>query len=108
MNFLVNNVELMMIILLFLFDKFIIIYVEINISQDIKDLMDNAKHGVIYYSMGSIWKSKDMPEGIKRDLLKVFGELKETVIWKFEEDLPNLPKNVHVLKWAPQTSILGK
>ncbi|KAI8437494.1 hypothetical protein MSG28_011810, partial [Choristoneura fumiferana] len=57
--------------------------------------------------MGSLWQSKDLPKSIINGLLKVFGELKQTVIWKFEEVLPNLPKNVHILKWAPQTSILA-
>lgn len=57
--------------------------------------------------MGSNLKSKDLPEIIKKSLLKMFGELKYTVLWKFEEVLPDLPKNVHILKWAPQQSILG-
>lgn len=69
--------------------------------------MDNSPNGVIYFSMGSFWKSKDIPETVTKGLLKVFGELKQTVIWKYEEMLPNLPKNVHILKWAPQQSILG-
>lgn len=69
--------------------------------------MDNAKYGVIYFSLGSNLKSKDLPEHYKKNLLKMFGELKQTVIWKFEEALPKLPKNVHILQWAPQTSILG-
>ena len=66
----------------------------------------SAKNGVIYFSMGSNLKSKDWPEKVKTDLLKMFGELKQTVLWKFEEDLPNAPNNVHILKWAPQPSIL--
>lgn len=70
--------------------------------------MDNAKHGVIYFSMGSNLRSKHFPEVLRRQLLKVFSELKQTVIWKFEEDLPNRPSNVHVIQWAPQQSILGK
>jgi glucuronosyltransferase len=53
-------------------------------------------------------KSKDMPDILKTSLLKVFGELKQTVLWKFEENLPNLPKNVHIVQWAPQPSILSK
>lgn len=69
--------------------------------------MDNAKHGVIYFSMGSNLQSKNIPEILKRELLLIFSKLKQTVIWKFEEDLPNLPKNVHLLKWVPQQSILG-
>ncbi|CAG9793380.1 unnamed protein product [Diatraea saccharalis] len=48
-----------------------------------------------------------MPERLKRDILKVFGGLKQTVLWKFEEALPNLPSNVHIVQWAPQPSILA-
>ncbi|XP_059051675.1 UDP-glucosyltransferase 2-like [Achroia grisella] len=77
------------------------------LPTDLQKLMDNSKHGVIYFSMGSTWQSKDIPKHVTEGLLKVFGELKQTVIWKYEEDLPNLPKNVHTLKWAPQHSILA-
>lgn len=70
--------------------------------------MDEATNGVIYFSMGTILKSRDMPQVLKNDLIKVFSRLKQTVLWKFEEDFPYLPKNVHVLKWAPQQSILSK
>ncbi|XP_068619916.1 UDP-glucosyltransferase 2-like [Battus philenor] len=77
------------------------------LPQDLKALMDNAENGVIYFSMGSNLKSKELPTEIKEGLLKMFGELKQTVLWKFEEDLPGAPKNVHILKWAPQQSILA-
>lgn len=70
--------------------------------------MDNAKHGVIYFSMGSLWQSKALPKSLISGLLKIFGELKQTVIWKFEDDLKEVPKNVHIVQWAPQPSILGK
>lgn len=71
--------------------------------------MDKAKEGVIYFSLGSIWKSKDIPRPVKEGLVKVFGELKQTVIWKYEDDdLNALPKNLHIVKWAPQPSILGR
>lgn len=69
--------------------------------------MDNAKHGVIYFSMGSFLKSTDLPRPLVAELLKMFGQLKQTVIWKFETDLPDVPKNVHIVDWAPQPSILG-
>ena len=40
----------------------------------------------------------------KRDiLLKVFGNLKEKVLWKWEkESMPNQPANVMLHKWLPQ------
>ncbi|XP_068619918.1 UDP-glucosyltransferase 2-like [Battus philenor] len=77
------------------------------LPQDLKKVMDNAKHGVIYFSMGSNVKSKELPDEIKKELMKMFGGLKQTVIWKFEEDLPNRPKNVHIVQWAPQHSVLA-
>ncbi|CAH2054200.1 unnamed protein product, partial [Iphiclides podalirius] len=77
------------------------------LPENLKNIMDNAKDGVIYFSMGSNLKSADWPQQIKRDLLKMFGELNQTVLWKFEEALPDAPSNVHVLNWAPQQSILA-
>ncbi|CAD0204904.1 UGT40R9 [Chrysodeixis includens] len=77
------------------------------LTKELKQLLESNNNGFIYFSMGSNLKSKDWPEEIKSGLLKMFGNLKQTVLWKFEEDLPNKPKNVHILKWAPQTSILS-
>nr|WEU75320.1 uridine diphosphate-glycosyltransferases 40AP4 [Glyphodes pyloalis] len=77
------------------------------LPDDLQKLLDNAKHGLIYFSMGSNLRSKDLPDQVKRDLLKMFGALKQTVLWKFEEVLPDMPDNVHILNWAPQPSILA-
>uniref|UniRef100_A0A2A4K0I8 UDP-glycosyltransferases domain-containing protein n=1 Tax=Heliothis virescens TaxID=7102 RepID=A0A2A4K0I8_HELVI len=77
------------------------------LPEDLQKLMDGAKNGVIYFSMGSNLKSKDMPDELKASLVKMFGTLKYTVLWKFEEVLPNLPPNLHIIKWAPQQSILA-
>ncbi|XP_034836076.2 UDP-glucosyltransferase 2-like [Maniola hyperantus] len=77
------------------------------LPKDLQQLMDIAKHGVIYFSMGSTLRSKNFPDDVKKELLKMFGKLKQTVIWKFEEQLPNSPSNVHIVQWAPQQSILA-
>ncbi|XP_072933214.1 UDP-glucosyltransferase 2-like [Epargyreus clarus] len=77
------------------------------LTGDLKNLLDNAKNGLIYFSLGSNLKSKYLPDDLKKSLLKMFGELKQTVLWKFEEDLPNRPSNVHIIQWAPQPSILA-
>lgn len=76
--------------------------------KDWQKILDNAPHGVIYFSMGSFWQSKEIPTKLTGELLKMFGELKETVIWKYEDVLKDVPKNVHLVRWAPQQSILGK
>ncbi|XP_023943057.2 UDP-glucosyltransferase 2-like [Bicyclus anynana] len=77
------------------------------LPEDLQTLMDNSKDGVIYFSMGSNLRSKHFPDEVKQSLLKMFGKLKQIVLWKFEEDLPNRPNNVHIVQWAPQQSILA-
>ncbi|XP_022815720.1 UDP-glucuronosyltransferase 2B10-like [Spodoptera litura] len=78
------------------------------LPKDLQDLIDNSKHGVIYFSMGSVLKSNSMPRKLVMDLLQMFGEFKQTVIWKFEDNsLQGVPKNVHIVNWAPQPSILA-
>nr|AEW43163.1 UDP-glycosyltransferase UGT40A1 [Bombyx mori] len=78
-----------------------------QLPDKIKNIMDKAENGVIYFSMGTMVKSKTLPEELKRNLVDMFGNLKQTVIWKFEEDLDGLPNNVHIVSWAPQQSILA-
>ncbi|CAH0596441.1 unnamed protein product [Chrysodeixis includens] len=77
------------------------------LPKDLQKLMDEAKHGVIYFSMGSNLKSQDMSAEMKRGLLKMFSKFQQQVIWKFEGDMESVPANVLLLKWAPQPSILN-
>ncbi|KAL0868322.1 hypothetical protein ABMA27_007847 [Loxostege sticticalis] len=77
------------------------------LPENLQKIMDEAKHGVIYFSMGSMLKSKTFPDVLKKELLQMFSGLKQTVLWKFEETPRKLPKNVHVVKWAPQQDILA-
>jgi UDP:flavonoid glycosyltransferase YjiC (YdhE family) len=70
--------------------------------------LDNASNGLIYFSMGSILKSSSFPEAMKRELLELFRGLPQTVLWKYEEKIPDLPENVHVVNWVPQIGVLGK
>lgn len=58
--------------------------------------------------MGSNLKSSEMNDELKSSLLKVFSGLKQTILWKYEKDLPERPKNVVIRKWMPQTGILGR
>ncbi|KAL1491899.1 hypothetical protein ABEB36_012421 [Hypothenemus hampei] len=79
-----------------------------KLSKDLKKFMDNAKEGVIYFSMGSILKPSNMPKDKKDIILKVLGSRKEKVLWKWDEDqLENKPDNVMISKWFPQHSILA-
>ncbi|CAG9134457.1 unnamed protein product [Plutella xylostella] len=77
------------------------------LPQDLQTLLDNSKQGFVYFSMGSVLKSANFPAHTRQALLKVFEKLPYTVLWKFEEAMDGLPKNVHVRAWMPQQSILA-
>ncbi|EDV43006.1 uncharacterized protein Dana_GF16729, isoform B [Drosophila ananassae] len=78
------------------------------LPEDIKKFIEESKHGVIYFSMGSNVKSKDLPLETRETLLKTFSKLKQRVLWKFEDDnMPGKPDNVLIKKWYPQPDILA-
>ncbi|XP_065368755.1 UDP-glucosyltransferase 2-like [Calliphora vicina] len=78
------------------------------LPKDLKEFLDNATEGAIYFSMGSNLKSKDLPAETLKVFLDTFRELKLKVLWKFEaETLPNKPDNVYIKSWYPQPSVLA-
>ncbi|KAJ0172123.1 hypothetical protein K1T71_012096 [Dendrolimus kikuchii] len=77
------------------------------LPEKLEKLMNESKNGVIYFSLGSIVPSNKLPEEMRKAFIEVFRSLKQTVIWKFDMEIPDLPKNIHVVKWAPQQSILA-
>ncbi|EDV93634.1 GH18169 [Drosophila grimshawi] len=78
------------------------------LPQDIEEFIKGAQHGVIYFSMGSNLKSKDLPQQKRLELIKTFSKLKQRVLWKFEEpNLPGKPENVFISDWFPQDDILA-
>ncbi|CAH2235972.1 jg21914 [Pararge aegeria aegeria] len=77
------------------------------LPKDLQDLLDSSPQGVVYFSMGSVVKSASFPEQTRVDLIKMFAELPYTVLWKFEEEMSGLPKNLHIRPWMPQSSILS-
>lgn len=78
-----------------------------ELDPSLKKLLDAADHGVIYISWGSMIRAATLPEDKRNSLLAALGSLKQTVIWKWEnETLPNQPSNVHIRKWLPQREIL--
>ncbi|XP_005189088.2 UDP-glycosyltransferase UGT5 isoform X1 [Musca domestica] len=84
------------------------IYPPKKLPQDIQDFMDGAEDGVIFFSLGSNVQSKDMPDDKLHIFLDVFASMKQRIIWKFEnESIPNLPENILIKKWLPQSDILA-
>ncbi|XP_055588576.1 UDP-glycosyltransferase UGT4-like [Uranotaenia lowii] len=78
------------------------------LPADIRRFLDNASEGAIFFSLGSYVKSADMPKDKLKAFFEVFRNLKQKVLWKFEdESMRNVPKNVMVRKWLPQSDILA-
>ncbi|KAK9870225.1 hypothetical protein WA026_006309 [Henosepilachna vigintioctopunctata] len=79
-----------------------------KLPRDLEELLNNSKHGVIYFSLGSILQSSQMSNQTIKTLIAVFSKLKQTVLWKWEaEELPEKPPNVIIKKWLPQNDILA-
>ncbi|KAK4872661.1 hypothetical protein RN001_014690 [Aquatica leii] len=77
------------------------------LPEELKKMLDSAKYGFIYFSLGSNVKSKFLSEHTRGVMMQTFTELPYTILWKFEDDkLPNKPANVFTSKWFPQQDIL--
>ena len=78
------------------------------LPPNIKDFLDNAKDGVIYFSLGSNIQSTKLPIEKRDALLKTFASFKQKVMWKWEDaNLPGKPDNVFIQSWWPQDDILA-
>ncbi|XP_077300070.1 UDP-glucosyltransferase 2-like isoform X2 [Arctopsyche grandis] len=75
---------------------------------DLQKILDDAKNGVVYLSLGSNVKSAQLSQVKINAFLEAFKELPYTVLWKWEnETLPGKPANVHISKWLPQQDVLA-
>lgn len=78
------------------------------LPTDIKNFVEGARYGCVYFSMGSILKSSQLDEKMRDGILRAFSKLKERVLWKWEDaDLPGRPDNVFISKWFPQDDLLA-
>ncbi|KAG5667808.1 hypothetical protein PVAND_015777 [Polypedilum vanderplanki] len=78
-----------------------------TLPNDIQKILNNAKHGVLYVSWGSIISPTGMPEDKKQNIVNAFKKLPQTILWKWENDsVTATAKNIHIRNWFPQTDIL--
>lgn len=76
-----------------------------QLSKELQHKLDSSKSGVIYVNLGSTI-SEELPDDIAQQLLEVFRQLEQLVIWRWGRELAHVPANVHVMEWAPQEAIL--
>ncbi|XP_034255447.1 UDP-glucuronosyltransferase 2B15-like [Thrips palmi] len=78
-----------------------------NIPPAIRKWMDEAEHGVVYFSLGSLVRSDTLPKSSVRALLAAFAALPQRVLWKYEDSSLELPPNVRIAAWLPQSDVLA-
>uniref|UniRef100_A0A146LHB3 UDP-glucuronosyltransferase n=1 Tax=Lygus hesperus TaxID=30085 RepID=A0A146LHB3_LYGHE len=76
------------------------------LNQDLKTLLDESR-GAIFFSFGSVMKGSTLPKDKKDAIMKVFAELDEVVLWKWEDAFADKPANVHTSKWFAQRDVLA-
>lgn len=76
--------------------------------QDLKNFLDGAKNGVIYFSLGTNVRSHHLSNGLIQVFVDAFKELPYKVLWKFERDVSEKSSNVKIVTWLPQQDILRK
>ena len=77
------------------------------LPKDLQSFMDAAPQGVVLVSFGSSLTPSSMSADTKQEFIEAFRELKLPVIWKWDEEIKDLPPNVLLSKWLPQQDILA-
>nr|XP_032518412.1 uncharacterized protein LOC116770883 [Danaus plexippus plexippus] len=78
------------------------------LTGDLLKFVEEAEHGVIYVSFGSVVKSSTMPADKLNAVLEAMTELPQRFIWKWETDVVLLDKKkLYISSWLPQVDILG-
>lgn len=80
----------------------------ITLFKDIKEFLDGAKRGAVYFSLGSNLQSHQLPARALKALTDAFAALgDQRVLWKHTGPEPIRARNVKFVRWAPQQAVLG-
>uniref|UniRef100_A0A1B6JVS6 UDP-glucuronosyltransferase n=1 Tax=Homalodisca liturata TaxID=320908 RepID=A0A1B6JVS6_9HEMI len=77
------------------------------LPADMKKFIDDAKDGVIYFSLGSVVPDHVLGEEFFDMFTKAFQKLPQRVLWKTGWKHESLPNNVKTANWMPQQDILA-
>nr|QPA18386.1 UDP-gluconosyltransferase [Trialeurodes vaporariorum] len=78
-----------------------------QLPKDIEHFIKSSPHGVIYFCLGSLIRAATLSDQKKKAFMFAFSQLKERVLWKFEEETLASNSNIMVRKWMPQRDILA-
>ncbi|EDX14065.1 GD18377 [Drosophila simulans] len=77
-------------------------------DSKLQRFMDDAEHGVIYFSMGQEIMVQFLPEDMQQNLMKSLVQFNQRVVWKTElYNMSNKSDNVYVIEQPPQRAVLA-
>ncbi|XP_011178887.3 UDP-glycosyltransferase UGT5 [Zeugodacus cucurbitae] len=77
------------------------------LDTELQKFIDNAEHGVVFISWGSMIRADTLPPAKRDAIVRAVKRLKQRVIWKWENTtLEHKPDNLYASKWLPQRDIL--
>ncbi|KAH8280823.1 hypothetical protein KR054_000260 [Drosophila jambulina] len=77
-------------------------------DAELQKFMDEAEHGVIYFSMGLDILVQFLPDNMHQPLWQAFSQLRQRIVWKNElSTTPNKTDKIYALDKAPQRHILA-
>ncbi|XP_060869250.1 UDP-glucosyltransferase 2-like isoform X1 [Metopolophium dirhodum] len=77
-----------------------------TIPKDILDFIEDSPQGVIFFTFGSTIKVSSLPGHIEQSFKEALANVPQRVLWKYEGEMKDKPKNVMTRKWFPQRDIL--
>lgn len=77
-----------------------------ELPKELKEFLDSAKEGAIYFSLGTNVHSRHLSDNFRNSFIETFRELPYKVLWKLDQNLTNVPSNVKIVNWTPQTDVL--
>ncbi|XP_015184366.1 PREDICTED: UDP-glucuronosyltransferase 1-8 [Polistes dominula] len=78
-----------------------------SLSKDIREFLDGAVNGAIYFSLGSNLQTHQLPSDPLKALCNALGSLKQRVLWKDVGDMAIQSSNIKFVKWVPQQAVLA-
>ncbi|KAH8278829.1 hypothetical protein KR018_010144, partial [Drosophila ironensis] len=76
-------------------------------DEELLRFLDEAEHGVIYFSMGQDILVNYLPIEIQEPLLQTLSKLNQRVVWKYDHPkMANKTDNMYVMVKTPQRKIL--
>jgi len=76
------------------------------IPADILEFIDGSPNGVIYFTFGSVVSMSSIPKHIQKAFRDALARVPQRVLWKYEGEMEDKPKNVMTREWFPQRDIL--